>query len=134
MHTSAAPLPTVLQTERLVLRRPRRDDASAWSALEGDPLLARHRLGGPLSRSASDADLEQNLADWTEDGPGYRVVEWHGEVAGRRDRPTPPWRSPRPTTSRRNGWARRLGMTFHRQVPVPGLPDSVEFRRPVPQA
>lgn len=24
--------------------------------------------------------------------------------------------------------ARRLGMTFHRRVPVPGLPDSVEFR------
>ena len=26
--------------------------------------------------------------------------------------------------------ARRLGMTFHRQVPVPGLPDSVELRLP----
>jgi len=79
----ATPLPAVLWTERLVLRRPQPDDSSACFALESDPRTARYRPGGPLDRTASDADLARNIQDWTEDGLGYWLVEWQGEMVGR---------------------------------------------------
>lgn len=175
----ARPLPLVLRTGRLLLRRPGPDDAEACSSLEGDPRTARYRPGGPLDRQASDDDLAQNLCDWDEDGLGYWFVERHGEIIGRtgqRRIDTPTLLLPGVEPERLlntyyrftpSSWgtglgteaaqaaldatraaglsypavaittvdnltaqrlAQRLGMTFHRRVPVHGLPDSVELR------
>jgi len=147
--------------------------------LESDPRTARYRPGGPLDRVTSDADLTQNIRDWTEDGLGYWLVEWQGAVVGRTgqrrlDVPSSllpgvepecllntyyrfapdVWGTGIPTEAARAAlaatqaaglrhpvvaittpdnepskrMARRLGMSFSRRVPVPGLPDTVEFR------
>ncbi|TWP38347.1 GNAT family N-acetyltransferase [Leekyejoonella antrihumi] len=175
-----AELPEVVWSERLTLRRPRTSDSAAVFALEGDVRTACYRPAGPLNRSASDADLTRNIADWRTYGLGYWIVEWADMVVGRTGQriidvpngllpgvtperllntyyrfspdvwgtgvPTeaalaalnatlasgPPYpvvaiTSPDNAPSQR--MAVRLGMSLHRRVPVPGLPDTMEFRR-----
>lgn len=65
-------MPLPVETERLVLRVPRRDDAEAVFAIHGDPATNRHNPHGPhRSLAESRALLEEMIADWAGDGIGY---------------------------------------------------------------
>ncbi|MFY0407672.1 GNAT family N-acetyltransferase [Solicola sp. PLA-1-18] len=75
-------MPAEITTPRLLLRRPRLDDADAVLAIEGDPRTARFRPDGPMDRERSDAYLASHLADWADDGLGYWMVEHDGELVG----------------------------------------------------
>lgn len=53
----------VLETERLVLRPPRREDFEAWAATLGDPAVARH-LGGAMGRHAAWKNFLAAVGAW----------------------------------------------------------------------
>jgi RimJ/RimL family protein N-acetyltransferase len=78
------PVVTVLETERLQLRRVEpadADDVARWSA---DPDFTR-LLEGPRTREQSDAALARWIAHWETHGFGIMIVEWRatGEPIGR---------------------------------------------------
>ena len=69
------------ETERLVLRRFRPEDAEAFAALNADPEVMRYiGEGAPLSRAASDELLARIAGHWRSHGYGLWCV-------AERDRP-----------------------------------------------
>src|SRR3978361_2092755 len=65
----------VLQTERLILRSFRADDADAQAAMMGDREVMRHIGGLPLTREESWRKLLCGHALWSLVGFGYWAVE-----------------------------------------------------------
>ncbi len=78
-----------LETPRLLLRLPRRDDYEAWAAFGADEEAARY-IGGVLARSPAWRSLAATLGSWYLQGFGmFSVIEkasgrWVGRVG--------PWR------------------------------------------
>jgi RimJ/RimL family protein N-acetyltransferase len=65
-----------IETERLVLRRPRLSDAKALQAAYGDPEVMQYiGEGETLDLPRTRASLEQALARWKADGFGLFVLE-----------------------------------------------------------
>jgi ribosomal-protein-alanine N-acetyltransferase len=65
-----------IETERLVLRRPRLSDAKALHAAYGDPEVMAHiGLGETLDLAGTRAWLEKSLQRWKADGFGHFAVE-----------------------------------------------------------
>lgn len=72
-------------TERLVLRRPRLQDADAFAAMNADPEVARFvNWAGPLSRAESDLLLRKMSDHWDDHGFGWWIAELPetGELVG----------------------------------------------------
>jgi RimJ/RimL family protein N-acetyltransferase len=72
MPQRAATMRTELETERLVLRLPRLDDADAWSEATGDPEVMRF-IGG--SAGAASQSIELFLERWRVNGFGQYAIE-----------------------------------------------------------
>jgi RimJ/RimL family protein N-acetyltransferase len=72
-------LPATLRTERLVLRRWRRDDWPAFAVLNADPEVMKH-FPGVLSRAESDALAERIEDHFVARGFGAWAVEIPGVV------------------------------------------------------
>ena len=75
--TLAVAAPERLETERLILRRPRPEDAEAiYTRYASDPDVARY-MGFPQHRSieATTAFLERNEDEWKKKGAGAYVIE-----------------------------------------------------------
>jgi RimJ/RimL family protein N-acetyltransferase len=74
-----------LETERLILRPPQRDDLDAWAAFTADP-EASEFLGGPQPRATAWRSLCLMAGSWTINGFGmFSVIEkssghWVGRV------------------------------------------------------
>jgi RimJ/RimL family protein N-acetyltransferase len=67
------------ETERLLLRRPRPDDADAFAQMNADPEVARYvSASGPLTRAQSDLLLRGIVAHWDDHGFGLWTVEPRG--------------------------------------------------------
>ena len=67
---------TVVDTERLVLRRWRDDDAGEFAAINADRGVMRFiGAGAPLSRTQSDELLRRFESEWDERGFGLWAVE-----------------------------------------------------------
>lgn len=84
--TDAMPCPEpVLETARLILRPPRREDFEAWAALGEDALATRH-IGGLQSRFESWNRLMSSIGSWHALGFGAFSVlrksdgQWIGRV------------------------------------------------------
>ena len=60
----------MLETERLVLRKPRLEDAPDVLEFVGDPDVMRWLGGEPGDLAAAVATIERWLARWEEDGIG----------------------------------------------------------------
>jgi RimJ/RimL family protein N-acetyltransferase len=70
---------TVVDTERLVLRRFSDDDAAALAAINADPDVMQFIGGGaPLRREQSDELLRRFASEWDERGFGLWAVEDRG--------------------------------------------------------
>jgi RimJ/RimL family protein N-acetyltransferase len=65
---------TVLETEGLLLRTWRSDDAEPFAEMNADPVVMK-LLGGPLSRQRSDEMLAQMVAHWADHGYGRCAVQ-----------------------------------------------------------
>jgi ribosomal-protein-alanine N-acetyltransferase len=75
---------TKIETERLVLRRPRLSDAKALHAIYGDPEVMRYiGDGSTLTPAKTKAWIEKALARWKADGFGHFVIEKDRKVIGR---------------------------------------------------
>ena len=75
---------TKIETERLVLRRPRLSDAKALHAMYGDPEVMRYiGDGSTLTPAKTKAWIEKALARWKADGFGHFVIEKDRKVIGR---------------------------------------------------
>jgi ribosomal-protein-alanine N-acetyltransferase len=75
---------TKIETERLVLRRPRLSDAKALHAMYGDPEVMRYiGDGSTLTPAKTRAWIEKALARWKADGFGHFVIEKDRKVIGR---------------------------------------------------
>jgi RimJ/RimL family protein N-acetyltransferase len=73
----------LLKTERLVLRKPRLDDAQDLLEYVGDPDVMRW-IGGEIGDLAATVEtIERWLARWEENGIGHFAVERDGRVVGR---------------------------------------------------
>jgi RimJ/RimL family protein N-acetyltransferase len=73
------------ETDRLILRRPRRDDAEAFAAINADPEVARFvSATGPLVRAESDLLLRKMIEHWDDHGFGLWMADVRatGELAG----------------------------------------------------
>jgi RimJ/RimL family protein N-acetyltransferase len=76
---------TVVDTDRLLLRRWRDDDAEAFAAINADSDVMRFiGTGTPLTRAQSDELLARFASEWDERGFGLWAVEARG------DDPDPP--------------------------------------------
>ena len=64
----------MIETERLLLRDWRTQDAAPFAALNADPTVTRF-LGGPKSRAESDALIARLRAHWDEHGFGLYAAE-----------------------------------------------------------
>jgi RimJ/RimL family protein N-acetyltransferase len=74
----------VIETERLLLRKPRRSDARALLEAYGDPEVMRYIGPGDTFDLAGTREwLEKALRRWRADGFGQFVVEREGRVLGR---------------------------------------------------
>jgi RimJ/RimL family protein N-acetyltransferase len=73
----------LLETERLVLRKPRLDDADDLVEFVGDPDVMRWIGGEAGDLAATVTTIERWLARWKEDGIGHFSVEHEGRVVGR---------------------------------------------------
>lgn len=75
---------TKIETERLVLRRPRLSDAAALHAAYGDPEVMRFIGDGKtMTPAKTKAWIETALARWKADGFGHFVIEKDRKVVGR---------------------------------------------------
>ena len=75
---------TKIETERLVLRRPRLSDAKALHAAYGDPEVMRYiGEGQTMTPAKTKAWIEKALARWKADGFGHFVIEKDRKVIGR---------------------------------------------------
>jgi len=64
-----------IHTERLILRRPRAEDAAAMFAIHGDPATHKYAPNGPVPDFAtSEKELHSWLQQWQDDGYGYWTV------------------------------------------------------------
>jgi ribosomal-protein-alanine N-acetyltransferase len=72
---------TELRTERLVLRPWREDDREPFAALNADPVVMEH-FPATMTREASDAFVDFNMATIAERGWGLWAVEANGEFIG----------------------------------------------------
>lgn len=73
----------MIETERLLLRLPRQEDADDLLEYAGDPELARWIGGQTGDRASTEAKIEDWLARWKANGIGHFVVERGGKVLGR---------------------------------------------------
>ena len=75
----------MIETERLLLRRPRLSDAKALHAAYSDPEVMEYvGLGEPFAKpEQTKAWIEQALARWKADGFGHFVIEKDTKVIGR---------------------------------------------------
>ena len=65
----------VIETDRLVLRRPRRDDADDLARIYADPEVMRHLGSGhPVGREEAATSLEAMLGRFDADGFGMLIV------------------------------------------------------------
>lgn len=74
-----------VETERLLLRPPRREDAEAFAAINADPDVARFvNWAGPLSRPESDLLLRKQIDHWADHGFGWWMADLKatGELLG----------------------------------------------------
>ncbi len=65
---------SVLETDRLILRRWQPRDRAPFAALNADPEVRRH-FPGTLGRAESDAQLDRFEAAWDADGIGFAAAE-----------------------------------------------------------
>lgn len=75
----------VPETERLLLRRPRLDDAEPFAAMNADPEVARFvNWVGPLTRAESDLMLRKTIDHWDDHGFGWWMADLRetGETIG----------------------------------------------------
>lgn len=70
-----------METERLVLRRWRADDAEALAAVFAEPAVWRYPVGRGLSRQETDNFLDRQHSHWTRYGFGLWAAE--GKADGR---------------------------------------------------
>lgn len=73
------------ETDRLLLRRPRLDDAEVFAAINADPEVARFvSYSGPMVRPESDLMLRKMIDHWDDHGFGLWMadVRASGELAG----------------------------------------------------
>lgn len=73
----------VIETERLLLRKPRLEDADDLLAYVRDPEVMRWIGGETGDRDEVAATIERWLARWEENGIGHFVLERDGRVLGR---------------------------------------------------
>jgi RimJ/RimL family protein N-acetyltransferase len=71
----------LLETERLVLRRPREDDADAFAEYLADPEVMRFLGGETVPREDVPSVLARWIAAWDADGFGKLVVEARATAA-----------------------------------------------------
>lgn len=64
-----APIGPTLETDRLILRPPAKQDFEPWARLLADPDAARF-IGGPQSRSGAWRNLALMAGAWVIDGFG----------------------------------------------------------------
>ena len=72
---------TELRTERLVLRQWREEDREPFAALNADPVVMEH-FPSTMTREASDAFVDFNIATIAERGWGLWAVEANGAFIG----------------------------------------------------
>jgi len=65
------------RTDRLLLRRWRKEDREPFAAMNADPAVMEH-MQGPLTRERSDAFVDRIEAHWGEHGWGLWAVEVPG--------------------------------------------------------
>jgi len=70
-----------LRTERLVLRQWRDEDRAPFAALNADPIVMEH-FPSTMTREASDAFVDFNMAAIADRGWGLWAVEAEGEFVG----------------------------------------------------
>jgi RimJ/RimL family protein N-acetyltransferase len=73
----------LIETERLLLRLPRREDADDLLEYAGDPEVTRWIGGQTGDRASTEAKIEDWLARWEANGIGHFVVVLDGKVLGR---------------------------------------------------
>lgn len=74
----------MIETERLLLRKPRLDDTDALHQVYSDPEVMRYiGMGETFDRGTTGAWFEQALACWEANGFGHFVLERDGVVIGR---------------------------------------------------
>jgi len=73
----------LIETERLVLRMPRLDDAHDVLEFVGDPEVMRWLDGETGDLAVAVAKIEGWLAGWEQNGVGHFAVERDGRVVGR---------------------------------------------------
>jgi RimJ/RimL family protein N-acetyltransferase len=74
----------VIETERLVLRKPRLDDADALFAVYSDPEVMRYiGAGETFDRDETCVWLEKALRRWDANGFGHFVIDRDGDILGR---------------------------------------------------
>lgn len=74
----------MIETERLLLRRPRPEDADALHELYADPEVMRYiGTGETFSRDETHAWVEKALQRWAANGFGHFVIERDSVVIGR---------------------------------------------------
>ncbi|WP_053217257.1 GNAT family N-acetyltransferase [Virgibacillus senegalensis] len=67
--------PEQVKTDRLLLRKPRLEDAEDVFAIESDPETNRYRPAGPMkSKKEAIKMIEEWRGNWLEDGYGYWIV------------------------------------------------------------
>ena len=71
----------MIQTRRLVLRQWREEDREPFAALNADPVVMEH-FPAPMTREASDAFVDFNIATIAARGWGLWAVEANGELIG----------------------------------------------------
>ncbi len=72
---SGAEWPSVLRTERLLLRAPQAADLETVYALHADPVSNRHSASPPIGSREAAAELLQSwLRHWQEQGYGYWAI------------------------------------------------------------
>lgn len=80
--------PTILRTERLLLRPLRDSDLDAFAAMHADPQVVAH-LHPPLTRAESEIVLERIRTNTARDGVGPFAVELRGDVPSPSPSPSP---------------------------------------------
>lgn len=73
----------MIETERLLLRMPRLEDAEDLLAYAGDPEVTRWIGGGSGDLEETRAKIGEWLARWERDGVGHFCVVREGRVLGR---------------------------------------------------
>ncbi len=76
--------PDEITTARLLLRRLRPEDESAFVDVHTDPATHRYRVGGARTRDQARALLDTFIAEWDRDGVGYwtMILPATGETVG----------------------------------------------------